>query len=61
MYRALESFSGLISMYKGEEKVIDNQDIIDDLIRANYIEEVKPIEPVDIAKPDKKTKTGDVE
>ena len=40
-YKALKSFSGLVSMHKGEVKEITNKDIISDLLNAHYIEEVK--------------------
>lgn len=39
--KALTNFSGLISMSKGEEKDINDKFIIEDLIKAGYIEEVK--------------------
>ena len=42
MYKALVSFSGLVSMSKGQVKEIKDKAIIDDLINAGYIEEVKP-------------------
>lgn len=42
MYRALVSFSGLITMYKGEEREIKDEHIVKDLLQANYIQEVKP-------------------
>lgn len=41
MYRALVSFSGVISMYKGEVREITNKEVIKDLLQAKYIEEVK--------------------
>lgn len=42
MYKALKSFSGpLISMAKGQEKEIDDPALIQDLLRAGYIEEIK--------------------
>ena len=41
MYKALKSFSGpKISMAKGQEKDITEPDLVEDLIRAGYIEEV---------------------
>lgn len=40
MYRALKSFCGAVSMEKGEEKVIYDQRIVSDLIKAGYIEEI---------------------
>ena len=47
-YRALKGFSGLISMKKGDVKEINDKYIVDDLLKAKYIE---PIE-----KPKTKTK-----
>lgn len=41
MYRALLSFSGVVSMAMGEVKEITDQDIANDLLNAGYIEEVK--------------------
>lgn len=41
MYKALISFSGLISMKKGEIKEITDTEIVEDLIKAGYIEEIK--------------------
>lgn len=41
MYKALESFSGLVSMTVGEIAEISNPSIANDLLRAGYIEEVK--------------------
>ena len=41
MYKALGSFSGLISMAKGETREIKDKEIIKDLLKAGYIEEVK--------------------
>ena len=42
MHKALKSFSGVISMYEGETREIDNAEVVADLLRAGYIEEVKP-------------------
>ena len=43
MYRAKVCFSGLISMRKGEEKQIKDKKIVKDLLKAGYIEEIKPV------------------
>lgn len=43
--RALVSFSGALSMYKGQEIEFNDKEIIKDLLRAEYIEEVKPEKP----------------
>lgn len=42
MHRALKSFSGVISMYEGETREIDDAELVADLLKAGYIEEVKP-------------------
>lgn len=41
MYKALVSFSGIISMGKGEVREITDKKIVKDLLQAKYIEEVK--------------------
>lgn len=43
--RAVENFSGLISMSKGEERELDNKLLLSDLLRAGYVEEVAPVQP----------------
>lgn len=42
MYKALKSFSGIVSMYDGETREIEDADVVADLLKAGYIEEVKP-------------------
>lgn len=42
MHKALKSFSGVISMHEGETREIDDAELVADLLRAGYIEEVKP-------------------
>ena len=42
MFKALISFSGKVSMSKGQVKEIKDKEIIKDLLKAGYIEEVKP-------------------
>lgn len=42
MHKALKSFSGAISMHEGETREIDDAELVADLLRAGYIEEVKP-------------------
>ena len=41
MYRALVSFSGVISMAQNEVREITDKNLIKDLKKAGYIEEVK--------------------
>ena len=48
-YRALKGFSGSVSMSKGEVKEIKDKCIVDDLIKAGYIE------PIEKPKANKKT------
>lgn len=36
-YRALKSFSGLVSMVKGEVREIEDEYIVKDLLRCGYI------------------------
>lgn len=42
MHKALRSFSGIVSMYEGETREIEDAEIVADLTKAGYIEEVKP-------------------
>ncbi|MEL3956917.1 hypothetical protein NST17_06865 [Caldifermentibacillus hisashii] len=39
--KALVSFAGKVTMAKGEVKEIKEKEIYQDLIKANYVEEVK--------------------
>ena len=39
--RALISFSGLVSMRKGEVKEIRDKNIVTDLLRAGYVEQIE--------------------
>ena len=41
VYRALRSFSGVISMATGEERELKDQYLIDDLLKAGYIAPVR--------------------
>jgi hypothetical protein len=43
MYKAIVGFSGLITMKKGEIKEIKDKALVKDLLKAGYIEEVKPV------------------
>lgn len=40
-YRALVSFSGLITMQKGEVKAIEDKALVADLLHAGYIEPIE--------------------
>ncbi len=54
MYKALKSFSGVLSMSVGDVQDIADVNIAKDLLRAGYIEEIKPAEK---AKPATKAAT----
>lgn len=38
--KALVSFSGLVTMAQGDEKVIKDKVILEDLLQAGYVEEL---------------------
>lgn len=61
-YKAKVNFSGVISMYVGEVKDIADVNIAKDLIRAGYIEEIKPANKAKAVKEttDKKSKAKKV-
>ena len=40
-YRAVKSFSGKESMRRGEIKAITDKNVVADLLRAGFIEEIK--------------------
>lgn len=44
MYKALKTFGGVVSMAEGEVKDISDPTVVKDLVKAGYIEEVKPAE-----------------
>lgn len=46
MYKAKVSFSGVVSMSVGDVSDIADVNIAKDLLRAGYIEEIKPAEKV---------------
>ena len=51
MYKALKSFCGKVSMKKGEIKPIDDVNVVNDLLFAGYIEEIKPVTEEKIKNP----------
>ena len=57
MYRALISFSGLVSAVAGQEIEIPDKWIAQDLLSAGYIEEISPAEKA-TKKGTKKTPKG---
>ncbi|WP_462427192.1 hypothetical protein [Fusobacterium varium] len=60
-YVALVSFSGAISMYKGEERELKSKELISDLLRAQYIEEIKVINEKPVIEVIKEEKTTNEE
>ena len=42
MYRATKTFTGQVKMKKGEVRDLKDKAVIKDLLRAGYIEEIKP-------------------
>ena len=50
MYKALVSFSGIITMAVGDVREISDKAIADDLVKAGYVE------PINAEKKDKKKK-----
>ena len=55
MFKALKSFSGIITMNKGQVKEIKDKVLIKNLLNAGYIEEVKSTKKEEV-KPTKKRK-----
>lgn len=58
-YRALRSFSGLISMVKNEVRDIEDKKIVTDLIRAGYIEDLSEKQKSSKSSKSSKTKGGE--
>lgn len=50
MYKAKVNFSGVVSMNVGEVADIADVNIAKDLLRAGYIEEIKPAEKAKLVK-----------
>ena len=42
--RAIENFSGKIAMSIGDERELDNEVLLNDLLKAGYIEEIAPVQ-----------------
>lgn len=55
-YRALKSFTGLVSMVKNEVREINDEAIVKDLLRAGYIDDLS--EKQKIAKSSKSSRKG---
>lgn len=59
-YKALKSFAGVINMKRGEVKEINNEALVNELLRIGYIADMneKP-RAVKSSKPTKKVKGGE--
>lgn len=59
-YKALKSFAGVINMKRGEVKEINNEALVNELLRIGYIADMneKP-RSVKSSKPTKKVKGGE--
>lgn len=57
MYKAKVNFSGIVSMNAGDIADIADASIAKDLLKAGYIEEVKPAEKVKTVKATSNKKT----
>jgi hypothetical protein len=40
-YKALKSFSGIVSMHEGDEQEISDKTVAEDLLNAGYIQPLK--------------------
>lgn len=56
MFKALTSFSGAISMSRGETRAINDENIIKDLLKAGYIENIENISSEKIKSKPKRTR-----
>ena len=56
--KALRSFSGVVSMSRGQEMDIQDEFILNDLMKAGYVE---PLEENEEDKPKKKSKKDDAQ
>ncbi len=58
-YRALKSFSGLVTMVKGEVRDIADEEIAKDLIRAGYVVDLSEKQKAAKSSKPAKTKGGE--
>lgn len=57
LYMATVSFSGVISMRMGEKREISDSSIVNDLLKAGHLIEVKPEDAPKAEKKERKGKT----
>lgn len=58
LYKAITSFSGVLSMAEGEVREISDSSLIDDLSQAGYIIPLKPDDSTKAKAKPKKTNKG---
>lgn len=58
-YRATKSFSGLVSMVKGEVRELEDEKIVNDLIKSGYIEDLSEKQKAAKSSKPSKTKGGE--
>lgn len=54
--KAMVNFTGTVTMTKGEEKLINEREVYEDLINAGYVEEIKEVEVEEVKEETPKTK-----
>lgn len=58
-YRATKSFTGLVSMVKGEVRELEDERIVKDLIKSGYIEDLSEKQKAAKSSKPSKTKGGE--
>lgn len=58
-YRATKSFSGLVSMVKGEVRELEDEKIVKDLLKSGYIEDLSEKQRAAKSSKPSKTKGGE--
>lgn len=58
-YRATKSFSGLVSMVKGEVRELEDEEIVKDLLKSGYIEDLSEKQKAAKSSKPSKTKGGE--
>lgn len=58
MYQALISFTGLVSMTKGDVREISDISLANDLLKAGYIEEAGKVAPQEVTEKKPKSPRG---
>jgi hypothetical protein len=58
-YRATKSFTGLVSMVKGEVRELEDEKIVKDLLKSGYIEDLSEKQRAAKSSKPSKTKGGE--